>query len=123
MLFSSSRGCTTRFLKAGYTDPKPLIDIAGIPLIHHLAEKFPKARWHVYEPVDFDIHRQAASLKVFAADGRLVATLFDGVAEAGVTTSRWSGLDATGHALAPGLYFARLTTGGATEVSKLLLIR
>ncbi len=27
-----------------------------------IAEKFPKARWHVYEPVDFDIHRQAASL-------------------------------------------------------------
>ena len=25
-------------------------------------EKFPKARWFVYEPVDFDIHRQAASL-------------------------------------------------------------
>lgn len=27
-----------------------------------ITEKFPKARWHIYEPVDFDIHRQAASI-------------------------------------------------------------
>ncbi|MEO8425911.1 MAG: TAT-variant-translocated molybdopterin oxidoreductase [Verrucomicrobiota bacterium] len=27
-----------------------------------IGAKFPKARWFVYEPVDFDIHRQAASL-------------------------------------------------------------
>ncbi|MBI4660058.1 MAG: TAT-variant-translocated molybdopterin oxidoreductase [Verrucomicrobia bacterium] len=27
-----------------------------------ISEKFPNAQWHVYEPVDFDIHRQAASL-------------------------------------------------------------
>jgi molybdopterin-containing oxidoreductase family iron-sulfur binding subunit len=27
-----------------------------------IAQKFPKARWFIYEPVDFDIHRQAATL-------------------------------------------------------------
>src|SRR5947199_1822 len=27
-----------------------------------LAEKLPQAKWFVYEPVDFDIHREAASL-------------------------------------------------------------
>lgn len=27
-----------------------------------IAKKFPKAKWHVYEPVDFDIHREAASI-------------------------------------------------------------
>jgi molybdopterin-containing oxidoreductase family iron-sulfur binding subunit len=27
-----------------------------------IGEKLPLARWHVYEPVDFDIHRQAATL-------------------------------------------------------------
>ena len=27
-----------------------------------ISEKFPKARWHVYEPVDLDLPRQAASL-------------------------------------------------------------
>ena len=27
-----------------------------------VAERFPKAKWFVYEPVDFDIHREAATL-------------------------------------------------------------
>ena len=27
-----------------------------------IGDKFPKARWFVYEPVDFDVHRQAASV-------------------------------------------------------------
>ena len=27
-----------------------------------VAGKFPKAKWFVYEPVDFDIHREAATL-------------------------------------------------------------
>ena len=27
-----------------------------------VAQKFPKATWHVFEPVDFDIHRQAATI-------------------------------------------------------------
>ena len=26
-----------------------------------IRQKFPKAKWHVYEPIDFDIHRRAAS--------------------------------------------------------------
>src|SRR5439155_9888186 len=27
-----------------------------------VSDRFPKARWFIYEPVDFDIHRQAASV-------------------------------------------------------------
>ncbi|EEF61934.1 TAT-variant-translocated molybdopterin oxidoreductase [Pedosphaera parvula] len=37
-----------------------------------IAQKFPKAKWHVYEPVDFDIHRQAASV----ATGKSVNPFF-----------------------------------------------
>src|SRR6185295_6779325 len=37
-----------------------------------VSDKFPKARWFVHEPVDFDIHRQAASL----AFGQPVAPYF-----------------------------------------------
>jgi molybdopterin-containing oxidoreductase family iron-sulfur binding subunit len=32
-----------------------------------IAQKLPKARWHIYEPIDPDIHRQAASV-VFGAE-------------------------------------------------------
>jgi MoCo/4Fe-4S cofactor protein with predicted Tat translocation signal len=37
-----------------------------------IAKKYPKAKWHVYEPVDFDIHRQAASM----ATGKAVNPYF-----------------------------------------------
>jgi molybdopterin-containing oxidoreductase family iron-sulfur binding subunit len=37
-----------------------------------IGDKFPKARWFLHEPVDFDIHRQAASL----AFGKSVAPYF-----------------------------------------------
>ena len=37
-----------------------------------IAEKLPKARWHEYEPVDFDINRQAATI----AFGKPVAPYF-----------------------------------------------
>jgi molybdopterin-containing oxidoreductase family iron-sulfur binding subunit len=37
-----------------------------------VGDKLPKAGWHVYEPVDFDIHREAASLAV----GKSVAPYF-----------------------------------------------
>jgi molybdopterin-containing oxidoreductase family iron-sulfur binding subunit len=37
-----------------------------------ISERFPGTRWFVYEPVDFDVHREAASL----AFGRPVAPLF-----------------------------------------------
>jgi molybdopterin-containing oxidoreductase family iron-sulfur binding subunit len=43
-----------------------LLEQSGSPsrarLQQAISEKFPKARWHVYEPIDLDIARQAASL-------------------------------------------------------------
>ncbi len=37
-----------------------------------ISDKFPKARWFIHEPVDFDVHRQAASL----AFGKSVAPYY-----------------------------------------------
>src|SRR5437870_4651675 len=37
-----------------------------------ISDKFPKARWFLYEPVDFDVHRQGASL----AFGKSVAPYY-----------------------------------------------
>ena len=37
-----------------------------------ISAKFPKARWFIYEPVDFDVHRQAASV----ATGKSVRPYF-----------------------------------------------
>src|SRR5438552_5108258 len=47
-----------------------------------VSDKFPRARWFIYEPVDFDVHRQAASV----AFGKSV-TPYDKLDEAKVIVS------------------------------------
>ena len=34
-------GIGRRFVEAGYTDPKPLIEVEGRPIIHHVIDLFP----------------------------------------------------------------------------------
>jgi NDP-sugar pyrophosphorylase family protein len=34
-------GIGKRFQEAGYKDPKPLIDVDGIPMIYHVVDLFP----------------------------------------------------------------------------------
>lgn len=67
--------------------------------------------------------RQQASLDVYGVDGRRVATLWNGVAEAGVTTAHWNGLDGDGRPVAAGLYFAKFRTEGGTQVGKVMVLR
>jgi hypothetical protein len=58
------------------------------------------------------------TLKVYDMLGREVATLVDGFAVAGSYRANFSG-----HDLASGLYFARLTSGANTQVRKLMLVK
>src|SRR5262245_24977162 len=62
-------------------------------------------------------------LEVFDAAGRRVATLVDGIVKAGRQTAVWSGTDQSGRAARPGLYLARLETGGTVETLKLMMLR
>lgn len=61
-------------------------------------------------------------LRVFTVDGRLVATLVNGMVEAGRHEVRWDA-QAAGKPLSSGIYFARLETRGETLVEKLILTR
>lgn len=66
----------------------------------------------------------AALLRLFDAQGRLVRTLVDAPdAAAGAHEVTWDGTDADGHAVTPGVYFARLESGGRPQVRKLILSR
>jgi hypothetical protein len=67
--------------------------------------------------------RQEAALDIYGVDGRHVTTLFEGVAEAGITDVRWSGADAGGRPVAAGLYFAKFRTAGVTEIGKVMVLR
>jgi len=64
-------------------------------------------------------------LSIFNLAGQQVATLVEGVREAGAYTVRWDGRDDDGRALASGVYLYRLRVGDGKQVAtrKLLLIR
>ena len=55
--------------------------------------------------------------------GRIVRSLFDGVATSGRTTVEWDGTDNSGANVATGTYIYRLTSGNNVEVAKMTLTR
>jgi photosystem II stability/assembly factor-like uncharacterized protein len=62
-------------------------------------------------------------LSVFDASGTLVRTLLRGPAEAGEHQVAWDGRAAEGRALPGGIYWARLETAGASQATKIVLVR
>lgn len=65
----------------------------------------------------------AARVQVFDVNGRLRATPFEGPLEAGERRAEWNGRDDLGHAVAPGVYFARLTAPGLVRTEKFVVVR
>lgn len=63
-----------------------------------------------------------ARLAVYDVTGRLVRELFAGTAPAGETRVCWDGHDAAGAAMPPGVYLARLETGGRASSVRMLRI-
>ena len=62
-------------------------------------------------------------LSLFGMTGQRLATVFDGVRQAGGHTVAWNGRDGAGQALASGMYLYRLRAGDYTTTRKLLLAR
>lgn len=62
------------------------------------------------------------TLRVYAANGRLVRTLVDQDAAAGSFRAVWDGRDDNGASLAKGVYFARYTTGDKVADDKKLIL-
>lgn len=66
---------------------------------------------------------ERVSLGVYDVQGRLVKSIHDGAAQAGVHVDGWDGRDAAGKRAPHGVYFARITTGGGDLVSRFVLLR
>lgn len=64
-----------------------------------------------------------ATLAVYDAAGRRVATLFDGRAPMGTSMAEWDGTDASGMEVSSGVYFCRLVADGRTFTQKLVLLK
>jgi len=98
---------------------------AALPQSTTLAQNYPNPfnsstviRFALPEP-------QSVELAVYNLTGQRVATLTEGVREAGTYAVGWDGRDDDGRALASGVYLYRLQTGSGQEVEmrKLLLLR
>ena len=63
------------------------------------------------------------SLRVYDVSGRLVRDLVSGPRSAGLHRERWDGRDQAGLDAASGVYFARLSAGGHTQMKSMLLLR
>ena len=54
---------------------------------------------------------------------RSLATLLDGVRDAGCQSVVWNGRDRSGRDVSSGVYWARLTTSGATDAVRVVRLR
>jgi len=72
---------------------------------------------------DFALPRAGlARLEILDVQGRRVRTLVDGPLAAGRYVHGWDLRDASGNGVAPGVYLARLTSGGAAQVRRLVVL-
>jgi hypothetical protein len=65
----------------------------------------------------------SASVRIYAADGRLVRTLEQGRARAGIHRISWNGKDGKGGTLGSGIYLCRLTLGGIVKEKRMALVK
>jgi len=66
---------------------------------------------------------ERVGLAIYAADGKLVRTLVDGVKERGSHSATWDGRDTSGTPVSSGVYFYRLTAGKFSESKKMVLLK
>ncbi|UCD37028.1 MAG: alginate lyase family protein [Fidelibacterota bacterium] len=62
-------------------------------------------------------------LVVYNLNGAEIATLFDGLHEAGGYTVSWDGIDKWGNPLSSGIYLCQLCAGTMREVTKMMVLR
>jgi hypothetical protein len=79
---------------------------------------------HPATVIRYDINKASGvSLRIHDARGALVKTLFEGTRSPGTYEVVWNGLNESGEACSPGLYFYNLkTTDGANTTQKLVLV-
>ena len=61
------------------------------------------------------------SVGIYTVQGALVRTLFNGPAASGSHRVFWDGRDQRGRAVAPGLYYARMSAGGV-QASRTIIV-
>jgi flagellar hook assembly protein FlgD len=74
--------------------------------------------------ITYDLARDGrVQLEIYDLQGHLVRTLVDGARGIGRHVETWNGADDAGGKVASGLYMARLTAGGVTQMMKMTLLK
>ncbi len=115
-VFTNNAGATFEIIN-------PLSAAGSVPAGTRLHQNYPNP-FNPSTRIAFSMETSdQVTLQIFDTAGRFVATLWDGVAPAGLNMREWSGRDAAGRPLATGIYYYRLTTPRTTEVRKMLLLK
>lgn len=77
---------------------------------------------HITIPLSLD-KREQIRIEIVDINGRLITTLWDGMAEAGKRFISWDGTDNAGNQVCSGIYLLKFTTRAKSDIQKLLLIR
>lgn len=92
--------------------------IASMPTSYALHQNYPNP-FNASTRITFDLPEAGlVTLKVYDVLGRKVATLIEGVREAGYHSSQFDGLN-----LPSGIYFCRLETGGIVKAKKMVMLK
>ncbi len=74
--------------------------------------------------IEYELPKQSdVSLIIYNMTGRKVQTLVSSLKDAGKYQARWNGVDAEGHQVPGGMYFARLQAGVHSSVVKMVYLR
>ena len=96
---------------------------AALPQSFSLSQNFPNP-FNSDTVIRFELPQgEEVELAVYNTAGQPVATLVQGLREAGTYTLHWDGRDERGKELASGVYMYRLQAGEGVETRKLVLLR
>jgi len=111
------------FLASSGTAVVESVDTARLPTSYALDQNFPNP-FNSGTVIRFALPSRAATkLAVYNLAGQQVATLAQGVREAGTYSLHWDSRDDNGRPLASGTYLYRLQVGDRVENRKLTLLR
>ena len=106
-----------------YEEPIDHIDPASVPRGFELSQNYPNP-FNAGTVIPFIVTSPISDvrLEVYNILGARVATLIDDRLEAGRYRVTWDGKDASGRALASGVYLYRITVGGAQPVARSMVL-
>jgi hypothetical protein len=95
----------------------------GLPFTYDLSQNYPNP-FNPETMIKYQLPKACdVKLVVFNLKGQKVATLYNGVQQAGYHTIRWNGLDDQQRTITSGIYFYRLEADSYSKTCKMLFVR